>query len=92
MQSDSIVIAFDITEDFRAGFLDRRKDAAIDQFRLEPGKEAFRLRVIVTISIYSCSELAHHQPFPNLKFSYPLSGYFLCTNDQYLDGKLPNHF
>ncbi len=39
MQSDTIVIAFDVAEDFRAGLLDRFKDAVFHQFRLEPGKE-----------------------------------------------------
>ncbi len=50
MQSDSIVIAFDVTEDFRTGIFDRCKDAIFHQFRLEPGKETLGLGVIVTIA------------------------------------------
>ncbi len=52
MQSDSIVIAFDVTEDFRAGIFDRFKDAVLDQFRLEPGKEALGLGIIITMRLY----------------------------------------
>ena len=43
MQSDSIVIAFDVTEDFRAGIFNRFKDAVFHQFRFESGKEADRI-------------------------------------------------
>ena len=50
MQSDSIVIAFDVTEDFRAGFFDRLKDAVFNQFRLETGKETLGLGVILTVA------------------------------------------
>ena len=50
MQSDSIVIAFDVAEDLQAGIFNRFKDAAFDQFRLEAGKETFGLGVVVTVS------------------------------------------
>ena len=35
MQSDPVIISFDITEALRAGIFNRFKDAAFDQFRLE---------------------------------------------------------
>ena len=50
MKSDSIVIAFDVAEELRAGLFDRFKDAVFNQFCLEPGKETFRLRVVITIA------------------------------------------
>ncbi len=50
MSSDTIVIAFDITENFRPSLLNRFKDAAFDQFRLEAREEAFRLGVVIAVS------------------------------------------
>lgn len=50
MKSDPIVVTFDVTEDFRAGILDRFEDAVFHQFRLESGKEAFRLRIVITVA------------------------------------------
>jgi len=68
MPPDAIVITFDIAEDFRARLLDRLENAAFDKFRLKPGKEAFRLGVIATVSL-----AAHRLPkasiYSNLRYS-----------------------
>jgi len=50
MPSDPIVIAVDVAEDFRARFFDRFKNPVFEQFRLESGKEALGLRVVVTVA------------------------------------------
>jgi hypothetical protein len=44
MSSDPIVIAVDITENFRSRFFDRFKNADFDQLGFESGKEARRLK------------------------------------------------
>ena len=50
MQSDSIVIAFDVAEDFRSDILDRCKDAVFNQFCFESRKETLGLRVVIAVS------------------------------------------
>ncbi len=39
MSPNPIVITFDVTEDFRAGILDRLENTAFNEFRFETGKE-----------------------------------------------------
>ncbi len=50
MQSDSVVIAFDVTEDFRSGIFNRFKNAVFDQFRLKAREKTFCLGVVITVS------------------------------------------
>ena len=52
MSSDPIVVPVNITENFRSRFFDRFKNAAFDQLGFESGKEAFGLRIVVTIAFY----------------------------------------
>ena len=51
MPPNSIVITFDVAEDFWPCLFDRFKDAAFDQFRLKARKETLRLRVVITIPL-----------------------------------------
>ena len=51
MPPDAIVITLNVTEGFRASLFNRFENAAFDEFRLEPGKEAFRLGIIVAVSL-----------------------------------------
>lgn len=46
LESDSIVIALDVAEDFRPGICNRFKDAVLNQFRFETGKETLRLSAL----------------------------------------------
>ncbi len=39
MPSDSIIVAFDVTEDFRFGIGDRLETTPLDEFGFESGKE-----------------------------------------------------
>ena len=50
MQPDAVVVAFDIAKTLASGFSDCLEYAAFDQFRLEPGKEALGLGVIVAVA------------------------------------------
>jgi hypothetical protein len=50
MPSFPIVVAFDVTETLRLGCFDIFKDSAHYQFRLEPGKETFRLSVVIAVA------------------------------------------
>ncbi len=51
MKSDPIIIALDVTEDFRPSIFNRFKDAVLDQLRLEAGKEALGLGIIITMRL-----------------------------------------
>ena len=50
MPPNPIVITFDIAEDFRPRLFNRFKDAALDQFGFEAGKEAFCHRIVVAVA------------------------------------------
>lgn len=50
MPPDAIVMTFDVAENFRTSLFNRFKNAALDQFRLEPREKTFRRRVVVTIA------------------------------------------
>lgn len=50
MPPNPIVITFAVTKDFRARLFDRFKNAAFNKFRLKAWKEAFRLRVVLTVA------------------------------------------
>jgi len=49
MSANSIVIAFNVTEDFRACLLNRFKDAAFNQFRLKREKKRVALRIVAKL-------------------------------------------
>lgn len=62
MPTDAIVIAFNVTKDFRPRLFDRFKAAAFDKFRLKTRKEALGLRVIAS-SFPCCSYFAESREY-----------------------------